>query len=164
MTTEVQASPLAVLEQLSETSLNLPPNMPYEEWLRVGETLFRIEKSVRWWIGDWVNYGEQTYGEKYAQAITETGLSYSTVANAAYTARKIEPSRRREKVDFSKHHAVAGLDEYQQEKILGEIEAHPTPESKVREMVREEREKGAEVVEVTRVCPTCGGAGEVPVD
>ena len=35
--------------------------------------LARIERGCPWWIGDWMAFGERTYGEKHAQAISPTG-------------------------------------------------------------------------------------------
>lgn len=39
-----------------------------------------IEGAVQWWVGDWLNFGERKYGEKYAQGMDATGYAYQTVA------------------------------------------------------------------------------------
>ena len=53
---------------LTETSYTLPENLNLGEWLAIGETLQRMERSVKWWLGDWWNYGERRYGDMASQA------------------------------------------------------------------------------------------------
>jgi hypothetical protein len=46
-----------------------------------------MEKGVKWWLGDWLNFGERKYGETYSQAIDTTGHSYQALANAKWGGR-----------------------------------------------------------------------------
>lgn len=96
---------------LTRTSYEPPPNMDFESWERDGELLQRIEGSHMWWLGDWCNFGEAHYGEKYAQALEATSYSYQTLQNAAWVARKIEISSRLEIVPWSFHQEVVPLGE-----------------------------------------------------
>lgn len=124
---------------LTRTRLILPENLPFEQWEQVGETLKSIEKSVHWWLGDWLAYGERTYGETYAQAAEITGYTVKTLQNDVYVAQAIEPSRRREDVDHSTHSAVAGLPPEKQDTILERAAAEKLDVGDVRTIVREER-------------------------
>ena len=106
-------------EWLAETGLDLPPGLPFERWLAVGDHLKRLEKGVQFWIGDWINYGESEYGERYAQAIEETGYTHGALRNMAWVAREIPPSSRDDNLTFSHHRILAGVepekrDEYRQ--------------------------------------------------
>lgn len=100
---------LAIPGVLSATGLVLPEDLPYTEWERIGGTLKRMEKSVQWWIGDWLRFGERKYGQMYSQALDGTNFSYGSLANMKYVAEHVESSRRRENVPFSHHQEVASL-------------------------------------------------------
>jgi hypothetical protein len=56
--------------------------LPFERWQSIGETLKQMERSVMWWLGDWLRYGERSYGEIYTQSIEETDYSYTACAQA----------------------------------------------------------------------------------
>jgi hypothetical protein len=40
------------------TGLNLPPDLSHDQWLEIGGFIARAHRAVAWWIGDWINYGE----------------------------------------------------------------------------------------------------------
>jgi hypothetical protein len=100
---------LAIPGHLSPTSLILRAGLKYDEWESVGKTLRTIEGAVQWWLGDWVNYGERSYGEKYSQALDETDYSYGTLRDFAWVAHSVEMSRRRDNLSFGHHREVASL-------------------------------------------------------
>ena len=123
---------------VTERGLILPEGLPFDDWAALGTTLGRIGRSVMWWLGDWLRYGERTYGEKYAQAINLTGYDYGTLANAVYVAGRVELSRRRESLSFGHHQAVAALSPAQQERWLDAAAPEPGGDS-TRMTVRELR-------------------------
>jgi hypothetical protein len=99
---------------LREDGYDLPSDLTFERWLEVGQTLQQMERSVKWWLGDWWNYGVRCYGEMASQASKDhvedaTGYAYHTIENAGAVARKFENSRRRENLSWSHHDAVASL-------------------------------------------------------
>lgn len=104
------------------TRLILDLDLSYEQWEQVGVTLTLIRDGIEWWLGDWLRYGEQRWGEKYAAAQLETGKAYGTLANYKYVADRIEPSRRRENLSFSHHQTVASLPPKEQDAWLDESE------------------------------------------
>jgi N6-adenosine-specific RNA methylase IME4 len=103
-------------EIVSETvwdnvALHIPEGTSFDDWSALGRTLQQMEKSVMWWIGDWLRFGERKYGETYAQAIETTGYAEGTLKNAKYVAERFsDPSRRRDNLTFGHHQAVAALD------------------------------------------------------
>lgn len=101
---------LALPGVISENALSLPPGLSFEQWQGVGFTLRRINKAWRWWVGDWLNYGEREFGESYAQAMEETGLAYQDLAQCAYVASRVKPSMRRQALSWGHHAAVAPLE------------------------------------------------------
>lgn len=90
------------------TALAHPENMLQEHWELVGEQLQGITRNVQWWFGDWLNFGEAKYGEKYAAAVTKFGLNLKTAQQYAWMARTFPATRRRE-LSWSHHPEVAGI-------------------------------------------------------
>jgi hypothetical protein len=43
-------------------SLPLPDALPYEQWAALAQPLGLMDRAARWFIGDWLNYGEDRYG------------------------------------------------------------------------------------------------------
>jgi hypothetical protein len=115
-----QYNPLALPGAISKTSLILPANLSYEEWEDIGKRITGARASLRWWLGDWINFGEAAFGEIYAQALDETNYSYPALRNIAYTARNIPAAIRSENLSFAHHTVVAPL-EHQDKKALLDI-------------------------------------------
>jgi hypothetical protein len=81
-----------------------------------------VGRGCRWWIGDWLRYGNARYGEKYKTAASITGYDAHSLMNMAYVASRVDPSRRRENLSFSHHAELAALPSEEQERWLGRIE------------------------------------------
>lgn len=127
--------------EFTPTQLTLPNKLSFDHWERIGRQLQLADLAVQWWIGDWLNYGESRYGDKYTQAVEEFGRKKQTLMNYAYVARKIEPSRRREIVDFTTHAEVASLKPDDQEKVLAKAaKEHLSVKSVRREAEKIKRE------------------------
>ncbi len=92
--------------------------MPYQEWAKLGKELHRIRRWAAWAIGDWLNYGEQRYGEMYAQALDDTQYSYQTLCNMKYVSSRFEISRRAGELSWSHHAEVAALPRKDQDQWL----------------------------------------------
>ena len=123
MTTELVPSVAQLLVELEQTgsitttSLDLPDNLAYDRYEAIGRFLGVVNDRSAWWIGDWVNFGESRYGEKYAQALNETGLEYQALADVSWVSRAVESSRRRE-LSFSHHREIASLSPEEQSEWL----------------------------------------------
>ncbi len=103
--------------------LDLPPGLSYEEWQTHGENLAAMSGSIQWWIGDFINYGEAAYGEKYSQALTlwesqAKDEGYGGLANMAWVSREYESSIRIENLSWSHHLIAASLNEDQRQVLL----------------------------------------------
>jgi hypothetical protein len=89
-----------------------------------------MDHAIRWWIGDWLNFGEEVYGEDAAQAVESTrserfdeaervtGLAPQTLINISSVCRRISKSRRRPELHFSTHEVVASLEPNEQKEWL----------------------------------------------
>jgi hypothetical protein len=108
---------------ITPTGLSLSdPNMPFEQWQALCRMLGGLRSATQWWIGDLLNFGEGAYGEKYAQAMDDFGLEYSTLTNYAYVARSVARRRRRVSLSFAHHRLVAALEPKEQSKWLKKAE------------------------------------------
>ena len=103
---------------ITPTGIQFHHDLSYAEWDELGQKLAPIGKSIGFIIGDWINYGEGRYGEKYAEALARSGMAYQTLMNYSYVARKVEISCRQENLGFEHHAAVAKLKPDEQEHWL----------------------------------------------
>ena len=124
---------------LTPISLTVKLGTLYPEWEKIGKTLQGIGRAMPWWVGDWIRFGETAYGEKHAQAISETGLDYQTLANYAWVCGKIEFSRRRENLSFRTHAEVARFEPEEQNKWLDKTEKEEWGSNELREEIRNKK-------------------------
>jgi hypothetical protein len=97
--------------KLSHSGLQLRPGLAFEAWKTTGLRLCELSSASAWWLGDWLLYGERNYGKRYAEMLTLTPLSYQTLRNYAWVARRFPLSRRRDSLSFQHHAEVTGLPE-----------------------------------------------------
>jgi len=109
--------------ELYATGLKLPPGVSFEDWQRcVSDLEDRLVRAALegqvclMALGDALEYGERAYGEKYAQAVEQTGKPYGSLANVAWVARNVPLPVRRPELTFSHHQAVAPLDDAKAQK------------------------------------------------
>ena len=148
---------------LTPTSWSAKETLHLGEWAEQGRRLGMIGRGVGWWIGDWLNYGNAKYGEKYTRAAKLTGYDHQTLRNMVYVASRFEPSRRRDVLSWTHHAEVAALSDEEQELWLDRAERERLSVRSLREEIvlgraaRTRRSRSA----VARagdglVCPACG--------
>jgi hypothetical protein len=106
------------------------------EWIVHGRRLGTIGRGVAWWIGDWVNYGNMKFGQKYSRAARITGYDVQSLMNMSYVASRFDCSRRRENLSWSHHAELAGLAVEHQEMWLDNAEQKRISVRGLREAVR----------------------------
>ena len=94
---------------ITPTSIQFTEELTFEEWEDLGQKIAPIGKSIGFIIGDWINYGENHWGERYEESLRKTGLAYQTLANYSYVSRKVQFSLRKENLDLHHHLVVAKL-------------------------------------------------------
>jgi hypothetical protein len=85
-------------------------NMSYPEWVAVGRRIGSIGRASNWWVGDWLRYGTQRWGQKYTQAARMTGYDVHTLRNMAYVASRFGLSLRRDNLTWSHHALLAAME------------------------------------------------------
>ncbi|WP_223837869.1 LmbU family transcriptional regulator [Streptomyces venezuelae] len=124
----------------TRVGLQLPVVFTFEEWQRAGRQLAGVVDSSSWWLGDWLAYGKDHYGDRYQQGIQAAGLRYQTLRNYAWIARRFEMGRRRAKLTFQHHAEVASLPVEEQDLWLTRAEEFKWTTKQLRSALREARD------------------------
>jgi len=109
----------------------------FDQWQECGQFIQKASGSVSLWLGDWLNYGEKKWGEKYAQAIEETGLEYGTLRDASWVASKIDLSIRNDNLTYQHHREVATLEPDKQKEVLDWAEAEGATTRQTKQKVKD---------------------------
>ncbi|TDC91344.1 LmbU family transcriptional regulator [Actinomadura sp. 7K507] len=127
------------------SGLSLPAALPLGSWVDIGRQIAVIADASAWWLGDWLLYGQECYPDRYQRAIDQTGLSYQTLRNYAWIARRFAVSRRRDALSMQHHAVVAALSDEEQEVWLDRAEREGWPVSRLKSGVRAARSRAAPV-------------------
>lgn len=92
---------------LTPVGVQIPEGVTSDAWGQLGDVLFRLNGSIQWLIGDWLNYGQRAWGKTYETIAEATGYEVSTLYNLAMVSAKVHFSLRNEKLSFTHHMLVA---------------------------------------------------------
>lgn len=106
------------------------------EWQAIGKVLKRIDSGIQWMLGDWMLYGERSWGSMYQHIAKETGFEVGTLRNCVWLARRFELSLRRDNLSYGHHKLVAKLSDREAEKWLDTAEANGWSVAKLREALK----------------------------
>jgi hypothetical protein len=129
------------------------------QWLEHGRRFGLLGRNVAWWIGDWLVYGNERYGERYPRAAKVTGYDAQSLMNMAWVASRFDPSRRREGLSWSHHAEVASLPQPEQDTWLDQCETQRMSVHCLRIELRASLRAGRgpkPKQSPTLVCPKCG--------
>ena len=156
---------------LTSVSWAAREHLRLEDWISCGRRLGAMGRGVGWWLGDWLNFGNAVYGEKYARAARITGYDVQSLMNMAYVAARFDAGRRRERLSWSHHAELAALAAEEQDHWLEraerdrlsvrclrmELRRGRAPEPPARDVTPSARADGATgVAAASRTCPNCG--------
>jgi hypothetical protein len=133
------------------------------EWSAAGRRLGAVTRCSKWWIGDWLNYGNHRWGEKYRDAARITGYDIQTLKNMAHVAAQFAPYLRRYDLTWS-HHAVLAplgcdersfwLDRASAERLsIADLKLELKTSERTR--ARETRPASTHAEEREAICPRC---------
>lgn len=145
---------LQLLEQagaLTPTGLTLTdPDLPIGQAEAIGTLLGRMHMSVRFAIGDWLLFIENVYPAEWSQLAEVLGLSTDTKREYMRVSERVPRSRRRPKLDWSQHRAVAALPPPEQKEWLKKAETEQMSHHALRDALRNGKPKAE-----PRACPCC---------
>ena len=105
--------------KMEPTCLKLQKKKPtFDEWSSLGPWLGTAHQAIQFWVGDWVNLGDELFGESAAQALDSIGLELATIEVYAWVAKKVAPERRHANLSWTHHRLVAELSARDQAKWL----------------------------------------------
>ena len=135
---------------LSQTGLVVHGDPTFAEWETCGTFLRQIEAASRWWMGDWLAYGEtrSEWGDKYEHECSVLKHGYSDIRTLKSLSKKFELSRRRDNLTWDHHAAVWGLPTDEQDRLLGLAEAQKWKRKDLRAAVREVRHRAKRISRV----------------
>ncbi len=146
---------LVQLEQagaLTPTGLTLTdPNLPASQAEAIGMLLGRMHMSVRFAIGDWLLFIEQVYPTRWSQMAEVLNMSERTCSDYMRVSQQVPRSRRRPKLDWSQHRAVAALPPPEQKEWLKKAEDEQMSHHALRDALRNGH---TEIVQTS--CRCCG--------
>jgi len=107
--------------QMTEVGIQFG-TISFDAWVELGQGMGRIHKCLMWYLGDWINYGEARWGEKYSQALSTTDYNYGTLRNASWVCRHIPLEKRRSMLTYGHHVEVVKLEKEEREIWLDRAE------------------------------------------
>jgi hypothetical protein len=122
--------------RLEQSRMVFPRSVDLKAWQRIGEQLLAALDSSNWWLADWLAYGETAFRDRYREMIRASSLSYQTLRNYVWVARRYELSRRRDNLSFGHHAEVATLVCCEQEYWLRKAEEFGWSRNRLRAEVR----------------------------
>lgn len=103
--------------EFTTTELKPPSDdVSFEEWERLGEFIRLSNQASQWWWGDWLNMGEDKFGERASQALEITRWDEETLRNYAWVCKNVPAVSRITGVSFSHYQMLAKLPEPEQKK------------------------------------------------
>lgn len=120
---------------ITPTGIDFHQDLTFDEWDDLGNKLAPVGKSIGFIIGDWINYGQTAYGEKYNEALARTGIPYQTLRNYAYVASRVSLSCRQDKLGFEHHAVVAKLKSEEQSHWLDMADRHELSVRRLRKSI-----------------------------
>jgi hypothetical protein len=135
--------------EVSETGITFKAETPELEWKRITEGICVLfEKSDRthcataMMLGDALRFGEEHFGEKYADVIDATRQwvrlkGINSAKSWQWVASKIPPAIRRLNLTIAHHESVARLEEKEQDEFLKLAEDEALTVRELRAKIRE---------------------------
>jgi hypothetical protein len=139
--------------QLDSKGLIISKEIDFKDWQELGSLLRFMKGRVQIWLGDWLNYGERSYGEMYTQAIEETDYEYGSLKDFKSVMGRVEKSMRTDFCTYSHYRLIVATpnipqwikiatDEKLSTRELAErikfIHKKETPKEKIKDDIRKE--------------------------
>ena len=114
---------------LTTNAITFDDNITEEEFKEASRFLIGMDKSnrdcsLKFWIGDWINFGKEKFGlKKYKKTLFwDAGYKVRTLDNLAYVANVIpHKSRHREKLTFGHYQVLAPIKDEKERELWLDI-------------------------------------------
>ena len=145
----VRADLLASLEDsgwISSTALAIDRELPLEKYTALGALLGKVGTAVKFWVGDFLVYGEKVYGEEAAQASEALNLPEDGRAECLRVSLAISPACRRPGLSWWHHRQVSAkwISPQQRDELLDRAEREKLTTRELEAIVRDLRALGSD--------------------
>lgn len=124
---DVEIELASSIGETTEVAWIAPADLSYAQWQAIGYTMQQVNRSLNWWLGDWLNEGERRYGETYAQAIEVTDSSVDTLRKYKWVASRVAREDRNKILSWTHHVLVANLEATEHKPLLDLAERFELP-------------------------------------
>ena len=141
---------------LSSTSLDLPHGVQLNTWIEIGRSIGTVTEAARWWLGDFLIYGDQHYGQDHTQIFDpDAGAAWSweTLRQYRWVSERVPLENRLppDQLSWSHHRAVAVLEAHEQPEWLQKAIAENWSVRELKAAIKQSLEAAAEDADVATV-------------
>ena len=104
-----EAPAVVIHGEFTSSGWHAPAQLSFKDWQETGQALTGIYRASKLARGDWLRYGENRYGEKYAQGIELTNMSEATLKGEVYVASAWPIEERTFNLSFSHYRETAPI-------------------------------------------------------
>lgn len=116
-------------------------NITQDTWQQIGSTLFEIETSLQWAIGDWLAAGERASYGSAKQLAEAMGRRPALFHQWAFVARKVEFLLRNKNLSWAHHQVVAKMcDRHEIEEWLDYADSERLSTRELKEAIKNAKE------------------------
>lgn len=137
---------------VTEHGITFKPETPQADWLKAVEQLCGTYEGMElgrqrtlMLLADALNFGQEAFGEEFAQAIDNTrqalGLTPKRIANAQSVYKKIEASRRRDGITLGHYSVISPFEPEEQDRYMDLIIVHRMTIEDLKEQVASDHPK-----------------------
>lgn len=102
---------------LNENGLEPIGAPTFKQWEALGQFIRRSHNSVKFWHGDWLNYGQDTFDE-WSQYFDEDDPNSEVYQQEMWVAKRVPQERRHAKLRWEHHKEVASLEPEDQDAMF----------------------------------------------
>ena len=136
---------------VTNSSLEIKEDMPLEEFVKFSQSVIdpvaQLDGSIKWWLGKVINYGENHWGEEYAQVFDSIKSHHRPNALSRYSkVERLVPADNRKgpPLYFTHHEIVSRLPPESQREALAYAEESGITTTEFAKWVKETYPTGAD--------------------
>jgi len=126
---------------LTPVGLEIRKDLPFEKWAAIGKSLKKLNGALQWWWGDWMVYGDITYGEMSSQELEACPYDESRLRILKSICSNVKLLTRVNNLSFAHHRLVAPLKEKEQSKWLRMAEENNWTIWELKQAIKESKQK-----------------------
>lgn len=92
-----------------------------DDFEKAYQVLLKYKGAIAWWMGDLINLGKGTFGEKYSQIVDSTDHDIDTIRYWAYVASRVPIALRHPTIAFRTYQLLAKLEADEMKMLVQKI-------------------------------------------